>query len=160
MTVVSSTQNPEALSLNIITEFDAPIERVWQVWADPRQLERWWAPPGYPMTFEEFDFSPGGKASYFMITPEGSKEADWWRFIAMDPPHTLEIADGATHDNGTASDGGPTSILVSLNEVDGRTRMNASVFFGNEEHLEQMVEMGMQEGFGTTFSQIDAILAK
>jgi hypothetical protein len=31
--------------LVLVAEFDAPIERVWQLWADPRQLERWWGPP-------------------------------------------------------------------------------------------------------------------
>jgi uncharacterized protein YndB with AHSA1/START domain len=29
----------DSLSLTLVAEFDAPIERVWQLWADPRQLE-------------------------------------------------------------------------------------------------------------------------
>lgn len=50
MTVISSVKNPEALSLTIVTEFDAAVERVWQIWEDPRQLERWWGPPTWPAT--------------------------------------------------------------------------------------------------------------
>ena len=42
MTVVSTKQNPEALTFTIVAEFTAPPSRVWQVWADPRMLERWW----------------------------------------------------------------------------------------------------------------------
>ena len=45
MSVVSVEKDLERLSLTLLAEFDAPIERVWQLWADPRQLERWWGPP-------------------------------------------------------------------------------------------------------------------
>src|SRR6185312_1766897 len=42
MTVTSSIKSPEALTLAITAEFPAAVERVWQIWEDPRQLERWW----------------------------------------------------------------------------------------------------------------------
>ena len=48
MTVLAVDRDPVALTLTIVSEFDAPAERVWHVWADPRQLERWWGPPAYP----------------------------------------------------------------------------------------------------------------
>ena len=60
MTVVSSVKNLEALSLTVVAEFDAGVERVWQIWEDPRQLERWWGPPTWPATFEKHDFVRGG----------------------------------------------------------------------------------------------------
>ncbi len=41
MTVVSTHKDAEALTLTFVAEFDAGVERVWQVWQDPRQLERW-----------------------------------------------------------------------------------------------------------------------
>lgn len=44
MTVVSVDKNVEALTFTIVTEFDAGVERVWRIWEDPRQLERWWGP--------------------------------------------------------------------------------------------------------------------
>ena len=42
MTVTSVHKNPETMTMTITAEFDAPIGRVWQLWEDPRQLERWW----------------------------------------------------------------------------------------------------------------------
>ena len=48
MSVISVERDPESLSLVLVAEFEAPIERVWQLWADPRQLERWWGPPTHP----------------------------------------------------------------------------------------------------------------
>jgi uncharacterized protein YndB with AHSA1/START domain len=56
MTVISSTKNPEALTLTLVAEFDASPEQVWQIWEDPRQLERWWGPPTWPATIEQFEF--------------------------------------------------------------------------------------------------------
>ena len=73
MTVISSHKNAEALSFTVVAEFDAGVERVWQVWEDPRKLERWWGPPTWPATFESHDFVSGGKASYYMTGPDGEK---------------------------------------------------------------------------------------
>ena len=47
----------------------ASPERVWQLWADPRQLERWWGPPTYPATFTQHDLAPGGHVEYHMTGP-------------------------------------------------------------------------------------------
>src|SRR5207253_5868467 len=48
VTVTAVRKDPQRLTMTIEAEFDASPERVWQLWADPRQLERWWGPPGYP----------------------------------------------------------------------------------------------------------------
>jgi uncharacterized protein YndB with AHSA1/START domain len=71
MTVTSIRKDPAALSMTITTEFDSPIGRVWQLWENPRQLERWWGPPTYPATVVDHDLTPGGKVSYFMTGPDG-----------------------------------------------------------------------------------------
>jgi hypothetical protein len=36
------------LTITVIAEFDAPIGQIWELWSDPRKLERWCGPPGYP----------------------------------------------------------------------------------------------------------------
>jgi uncharacterized protein YndB with AHSA1/START domain len=63
MSIVSAEKDFDGLSLVLVAEFDAPIEQVWQLWADPRQLERWWGPPGYPATVEKHDLAPGGEVA-------------------------------------------------------------------------------------------------
>ena len=40
MTVTSIRKEPETLTMTITVELDAGVERAWQLWADPRQLER------------------------------------------------------------------------------------------------------------------------
>ena len=39
MTVTAVRKDPERLTLTVEAEFDASVERIWQLWADPRQLE-------------------------------------------------------------------------------------------------------------------------
>lgn len=161
MAVISSTKNPEALSLTLVAEFDAGVERVWELWQDPRQLERWWGPPTWPATFEQHDFVPGGKASYYMTGPDGEKARGWWRFTAVDAPNKLEFDDGFADERGEPVDDlGITHAVVTLESAGGGTRMTVHSTFESEEQLEKMVEMGMEEGMKEAMGQIDGILAE
>jgi len=161
MSVISSTKNLEALSLTLVAEFNAGVERVWQLWEDPRQLERWWGPPTYPATFETFDFEPGGKAGYYMTGPEGEKPRGWWRFTAIQAPNRLEFDDGFADDDGAPVEAvGTGHATVTLEEIGDRTRMTILSTFESEEQMNTMVEMGMEEGMKDAVGQIDAIIAE
>lgn len=160
MTVISMDKNPEALCLTLVAEFDAAVERVWELWEDPRQLERWWGPPTWPATFEKFSFVSGGRASYYMTGPEGQKSRGWWKFTAIDAPRQLEFNDGFADDDGNPTgDLGITHAEVTLDDVGGRTRMTIHSKFESEEQLEQMMAMGMEEGLRGAVEQMDGILA-
>src|SRR6185295_13384660 len=50
MPVTAVQQDLDNLTLTITADFAAPVERIWQVYADPRQLEKVWGPPTYPAT--------------------------------------------------------------------------------------------------------------
>jgi uncharacterized protein YndB with AHSA1/START domain len=161
MTVISSDKNLEALSITMIAEFDAGVERVWQIWEDPRLLERWWGPPSWPATFEKHDFVPGGEASYFMTGPQGEKARGWWRFTAIDAPHHLEFDDGFADENGAPVDAmGAIHGAVTLEPIGERTRMTVRSTFEAEEQMEQVLAMGMEEGMQQAMGQIDGILAE
>lgn len=161
MAVLSSHKDAEALSFVIVAEFDAGVERVWQIWEDPRQLERWWGPPTWPATFDGHDFVPGGSASYFMTGPEGEKSRGWWRFTAIEAPTRLEFDDGFADEKGEpVAEMGETHAVVTLEEFGNRTRMTLVTRFESLEQLEQMVEMGMEEGINQAMGQIDAIIAE
>ncbi|MBY4130878.1 SRPBCC domain-containing protein [Rhodococcus fascians] len=160
MPFISSHKDAENLTMTVVAEFDATVERVWQIWSDPRQLERWWGPPTWPATFETHDFVPGGKASYFMTGPEGEKAAGWWLFTDISAPTTLSFDDGFADDSGNPSSTLPvTHATATLDDLDGRTRMTIRSRFDSLEQLEQLVEMGMEEGMASALGQIDAIVA-
>jgi uncharacterized protein YndB with AHSA1/START domain len=160
MTVLSSDTDAEALTLTIVSEFDASAERVWQLWEDPRQLERWWGPPTWPATFDKHDFKVGGRSAYYMTGPEGDKAGGWWQFSDIDAPRRLEFDDGFADDDGNPVDDlGITHAVVTIEPAGDRTRMTVRSSFETVEQLEKMIEMGMEEGMRLALGQIDAILA-
>ena len=161
MSVTSVEKDTEARTMTITASWDAPPERLWQLWADPRQLERWWGPPTYPATVEEHDLSPGGSVKYFMTGPEGDKARGWWRVVSVDAPHRLELEDGFADDAGEPNPDMPvTTINVAIESQDGGgSRMTVRTTFPSVEAMEQMVAMGMEEGMTEAMGQIDAILA-
>ena len=78
MTVTAVRKDPAALTMTLDAEFEASPERVWQLWADPRQLERWWGPPTYPATVTSHDLRAGGRVEYHMTGPEGDQPRGYW----------------------------------------------------------------------------------
>ncbi len=161
MSVTRVDRDTEDLTLTLIADFDGiPVEQVWELWADPRQLERWWGPPTYPATMEEHDLTPGGTVTYYMTSPEGERHRGWWLITAVDPPGSLEFEDGFADADGTPSDAMPTTtIRVTLAERDGGTRMQLSSRFGSREQMEQLLAMGMDDGLQQAIGQMDGLLA-
>jgi uncharacterized protein YndB with AHSA1/START domain len=160
MTVVSSEQDTESLTFTIVTELAAPPARVWQVWADPRQLERWWGPPTWPATFEEHEVVVGGGSRYHMTGPEGQKSRGWWRFLTLDEPRLIEFEDGFADESGTPNPRVPTIHgRVELEESPGGTRMTVTSRFATLEDMRQLLEMGMVEGMTEAMGQLDAVVA-
>jgi uncharacterized protein YndB with AHSA1/START domain len=159
MPVTDVNKDLDALTMTITAEFDTGAERVWEVWSDPRQLERWWGPPSHPATFVDHDLAPGARATYFMTDPEGKKYHGWWRIEEVDPPSRLRFEDGFADDDGKPNPEMPTTIAtVTIAETDGTTTMSIESKFSSREAMEQVVEMGMEQGITEAVGQIDGIL--
>lgn len=160
MPVTDVNKDLDALTMTITAEFDSGAERIWEMWSDPRQLERWWGPPSYPATFVDHDLSPGGRAAYFMTSPEGRKYHGWWRIEEAERPRRLRFEDGFGDDEGKPTAEMPTTIAtVTIAEADGATTMTIESKFGSREGMEQLIEMGMEQGMVEALGQIDTLLA-
>jgi uncharacterized protein YndB with AHSA1/START domain len=162
MSTVDITKDLENATLVVTSVFAASPERVWRLWADPRQLERWWGPDPYPATVVDHDLRPGGHVSYYMTGPEGEQPKGYWRVIAVEPPHRLVFEDGFADDAGEPNDDLPVSRAeVTIDMVDdAHTRMTIKSVYDTSADLEQVLAMGMEEGIRTAVGQIDALLAE
>lgn len=160
MPVTDVKKDLDALTMIVTAEFDAGAERVWEMWSDPRQLERWWGPPSHPATFVDHEFAPGGRAAYFMTAPDGQKYHGWWRFEEVEPPDRLRFEDGFADEEGKPNDEMPTTVAtVTITESGGATTMAIQSKFSSREGMEQQIEMGMEQGVVEALGQIDALLA-
>ena len=162
MTVTAVRKDPQRLTLTIEAEFDAPVERIWQLWADPRQLERWWGPPAYPATFTKHDLTPGGRVEFHMTGLMGDQPQGYWDVLEVEPPRRLVLRDACDDADGAPAAGQPMStIRVEIREVaPGRTRMSIENVFPSTEAMEQALARGTDEGLSQAVGQIDAILAE
>jgi uncharacterized protein YndB with AHSA1/START domain len=160
MSVIAVEKDLDNLSLLLIAEFDAPVERVWQLWADPRRLERWWGPPSHPATVEEHNLAIGGAVSYVMTGPGGERSRGWWRVSSVSAPRWLEFTDGFANEDGTPDAEMPTThVQMLLTESGDGTRMELRFMFASREHMDQLERWGAFEVFPQSVAQMDALLS-
>ncbi|CAM3396224.1 SRPBCC family protein [Tsukamurella hominis] len=159
MPVLTTGADREALTFTLEAEFAASPERVWQLWEDPRLLEKWWGPPGWPATFVRHELRPGGESRYYMTGPDGTKAGGWFSTVTTDAPSTFTFRDGFAGDDGEPVDPEDHSTTTVVITPDGDvTRMTLTATHRSLEQLEQVLEMGMEEGMTQAMNQIDALL--
>ncbi|QCX27895.1 SRPBCC family protein [Nocardioides jishulii] len=161
MPVTDVSHDLGARTITIVAEFAAPPKRIWEVYADPRQLERVWGPPTYPATFVDHDLTPGGRMNYYMTGPEGDRYYGYWEVQEVDEPHSFTLIDGfALDEKFTKNPDLPESANVfSFVEHDGGTRATYVGTYASAEALQKVLDMGVVEGSTTAINQIDDLVA-
>jgi len=160
MPVTSVTTDADALTLTLVADFPAGVDRLWDAVTDARKLERFWGPPGYPATFAEFDLRPGGHAHYWMTSPEGERFHGRWDVTVVDAPRSYSVIDAFADADGIASDDLPAGTMtITVEATASGSRVTAFSTFASAESLRQQLEMGMVEGLTQGFGQLDVVLA-
>lgn len=160
MPITSVTQDPEALTLTVVADFAVPVRRLWDAYADPRQIERFWGPPGWPATFTRHDVAVGGRSNYAMTGPDGERSGGYWEFLAVEEGKSFEVLDGFADDEGNPNTEMPTMRMeFTFEPTDAGSRMTTTTHFASLDELEKLVAMGMVEGMRAAMAQIDDVLA-
>lgn len=160
MPVTDVTIDPDTRTITITAHFAAPVERVWALYADPRQLEKVWGPPTHPATFVDHALEPGGRMTYYMTGPEGERYGGWWEVTEVDAPRRFSFRDGFADDDLRPVEDMPVSVSTyTFEEADGGTRAVYVSVYDSAEALQQVVDMGVQEGATGALNQIDDLLA-
>ena len=161
MPVTDVRHDLDNLTLTITAEFAAPVERIWEVYADPRQLEQVWGPPTYPATFVDHDLRPGGRSTYYMTSPEGDKFSGYWEITTVDEPHGFSFDDGFADQDFTPNPALPVATNVySFTEHDGGTRATYVSTYASAEALQKVLDMGIVEGATSAINQIDDLVGE
>lgn len=165
----NSTAQPKEFT--ITRKFPAPRALVFQALTEADRLAKWWGPTGFTMVTSTVDLRPGGLFHYQMRSPEG--HAMWGRFAYREivPPERIvftnsfsDAAGGATR--APFSPTWPLEVLntLTLTEAGGVTTVTlrgGPVDCTPEERQTFEGNFGsMEKGFGGTFDQLAAYLAK
>ena len=160
MAITAIDTDRDALTVTLVADFTVPVQRLWDAYMDPRQLERFWGPPSWPATFTQHDVRPGGRSNYHMTGPEGEQSGGYWEFVNVNPPHAFEVLDGFANPDGTPNTERPSmTMLLEFRERDGGSRLTVTTRFANAQALDQLLDMGMVEGSREAMEQIDDVVA-
>ena len=160
MPVTDVTKDIDTRTITITAHFAAPPERVWAVYADPRQLEKVWGPPEFPATVVEHDLAPGGRMTYYMTSPEGERFGGWWEITEVDRPRSFRFRDGfADADLQPLPEMPVSENTYTFEALEGGTRAVFTSVYATAESLQQVLEMGVEEGATSAINQIDDVLA-
>lgn len=159
MPISSVTSDPAALTLTVVGEYPVPLERLWEAWTDPRQLERFWGPPTWPATFTRHDMAAGGRSEYFMTGPDGERAFGYWAMTAVEEQRRFAFVDGFAQEDGSPNDELPrTRTEMRFEAVGAGSRFTSVSTFADVPAMQQLIAMGMQEGLTEALGQMDEVL--
>jgi uncharacterized protein YndB with AHSA1/START domain len=159
MPITSVTSDPQSLTLTVVGDYPVSIERLWEAYRDPRQLERFWGPEAWPAKFTCHDFAVGGWSRYTMTGPDGAQSSGWWRFLAIERPRLIEIETGFAAADGTPDATMPTMRMTfAFEPTTTGSRFKGITLFESLESMEQLVQMGIVEGMRSAMGQLDWVL--
>ena len=160
MPITSVTKDLEALTMTVVADFTASRARLWEAYTDPRQIEKFWGPVEWPATFLRHDVYPGGRSHYVMTGPDGTVSAGYFEFLSVDPGRGFEVRDGFADADGNENHEMPSMRMTfRFEDTDAGSRFTITTRFATAAQLEQLLEMGMEEGMKSAMGQIDDVLA-
>ena len=159
--IMTTTTNPVTVNapeglpfIEIVREFDAPVEAVFRAHRDPELVKQWLGPRGYEMDIERWDFTSQGGYRYVHRNPEGEEYAFNGTF------HTVRENEFAVQT--FEFEGLPDVVAIESMTFedlgDGRTRLRIHSTYPTVEARDGMVASGMEGGLREGYERLDAVL--
>lgn len=167
MSEVKVTKDLENKKLVVEFTAKAPKDKVWQAYADKALFEKWWGPEGWETTTKEFNLQPGGKIHYGMKCVDET-QGEWFgqtswgvmEIIEVHPTDSFTYTDYFSDEDGTLNTQMPAlKVTNEFIEENGTTKIISTSFADNAEQIEQLINMGMIEGFSSQLNKLDALFA-
>ncbi len=137
--------------------FNAPRDLVFQMWTDPRHVEKWWGPNGFTTTISEMDVRPGGNWRLVMRGPDGTDYNNRIVFVEVAKPERLVYKH--VPEPGTE----PVSFETTITFIaEGeKTRVTVRMLFPSTVARDYVIKKyGAIEGLKQTLGRLEEQLAK
>jgi uncharacterized protein YndB with AHSA1/START domain len=166
MANVQVTKDLENKKLVIEYLANGPLEKVWRAYADKEWFEKWWGPEGWETTVKEFVFEPGGRVHYAMKCVD-ENQGEWFGRIewgimqieAVEPSKSFTYKDYFADEAGALKTEMPVlTITNEFFEEDGKTKIVSTSSADSAEQIEQLLKMGMVEGFSSQLKKLDVLV--
>ena len=166
MADVQVTKDLENKALIIEYTANAPKEKVWRAYSEKELFEKWWGPEGWNTTTKAFEFKPGGRVHYGMKCVD-ENQGEWfgkesWGLMeiqSVEEGKNFTFKDYFCDDQGTISTDMPAlTITNEFIEEDGKTRVVTRCVAESAEHIEELIKMGMVEGYKSQLNKLESLL--
>ena len=160
------TKDLENKTLIIERTFDAPKEKLWRAYADKEWFEKWWGPEDWETSTKDFDCRKGGRIHYGMKCVDPN-QGEWygqesWGLMeleSIDEPNSFTAKDFFSNPEGTVDEKMPSQkFVVELLDENGKTRLVSKSVCESAEQLEELIMMGMVEGFSSQLNRLESLL--
>ena len=148
------TEQTNELSFDLL--LDAPKEKLYRCYTDPKLLQQWFAPKPWTIKSVDIDVRAGGRFNFVMASPEGQESPYTGMFLAAEPNKRLVTTDAINED---FKPQGPFMIAeVTFEDAgNGQTKYRAVARHWTAEAKEQHKQMGFVEGWTQTARQLEAL---
>jgi uncharacterized protein YndB with AHSA1/START domain len=146
--------------LELIREFDAPREKIFQAWTDPELLKEWFTPRPWTVSHAEMDVRPGGSSLIVMNGPNGEEFPNRGVYLEVVPNEKLVFTDAYVSAWVPSEKPFMTGSIQLEDLGGGRTRYIARVYHWTAEDMEAHEKMGFHEGWGKAADQLAELLAR
>lgn len=146
---------PTDTQIEIVREFDAPPDLIFEVWTLPEHVCNWWGYPEHEMTDCRIDLRVGGEYRYAAQVPDFGEIAFHGVFMEVERPHRLvstEIYEAFPDTEGVNR--------LTLREHDGVTTMTIVSTYPTREARDAVVASGMEDGLNVSLDRAEAILVR
>lgn len=166
MNPTTFTIGEDKQSLVMERRFPAIRERVWDAYSKPELLAQWWGPYGWTTEIKHLEFAVGGYWHYCMRC-EDKAQGDFYgmeswgkaTYTEINPIESFSYVDVFSDEHGgTNTDFPASSTTVKLVDEGDQTLLVSTTRYDSPEALNQVLEMGMQEGFTQTLDRLETLL--
>ncbi len=138
----------------IITRvIDAPREKVYRAWTDPERLKQWFAPKPWTTPVVETDVRAGGSSFIVMRGPDGHEFPNRGVYLEVVENERLVFTDAYTRAWEPSTKPFMT-VIVTLDDLGGRTRYTARVLHWSAEDRDKHAKMGFHQGWNQCADQL------
>jgi len=148
----------KAKTILVSREFNVPVELLWKAYTETEILEQWWAPAPWRAETKFHDFKAGGFWLYAMVGPENEKHWGRLNYISIDHHKNFHLEDAFCDENGNMN----TELPVSTGRIEFTptaigTLVEFKMTYSTEEQLQQLIEMGFEQGITICMEQLNAL---
>lgn len=143
--------------LTMTRTLDAPIDRVYKAWIDPKLVEQWWGPQGVIIPVCEMDVKVGGRIYIVMEAGEemGDFKGTQWpmegTFVELDEPHKIVFNANAINDGKVILE---QQTTITFEEKDNKTNMNVHVVVTKIFPGAEFAISGMEQGWNQQLDKL------